>query len=141
MKKQNQSGFSLIELLIVVTVIAIIAAISIPSLRKAISVAENNTTYTLLKTMMLTQSMHFSQKNRYGRLDEINEFQNGTFGTVVNNEIQRSKFKIEMIPANPTDEQLREGFIIVATRTVDADPIPYVVKIDQSGYLVGQILP
>lgn len=141
MKNQNQSGFSLIELLLVVVIIAIVAAISVPAFNKAIAAAENGSTFAMMRSMMLAQSMHISQKNRYGRLDEINSLQNGAFGTVVNNEIQRSKFKITMIPANPTDEQLREGFVIVATRTANPDPIPYVVTIDQSGYLTGQIVP
>lgn len=141
MKKQNQSGFSLIELLIVVVVIGIIAAISVPSFNKAIGAAENGSTQSLMRSMLMVQSMHFTQKNRYGRLDEINTLQNGTFGTVVSNSIQRGKFKIEMVPANPTDAQLREGFTIVATRTADHTGVPYVVTIDQGGNLVATVVP
>lgn len=136
MKNQKQAGFSLIELLIVVVVISVIAAIAVPSLQKAIGVAENSSTLSLLRTMFLTQSLHYSQKNRFGRLDEINAIQNGNFGTVINNEIQRNKFKIEMIPANPDDTDLQSEFIIKATRTVDAQSVPYVITISQSGQIV-----
>ena len=135
MKNKNQSGFSLIELILVVVIIGVIAAIAIPNFLKAVAVAENGSALSTMKTIGLAQATLFSQKNRYARLDEVNQFQNGGLGQVTGNELTRGKFLYEMIPANPTDDELKLGFVVKATRTsVGQNEFPYVVQIDQSGY-------
>ena len=52
MKKNNQSGFSLIELLVVVIIIAIIAAIAIPSLLASRRAANQASTVQNLRTIV-----------------------------------------------------------------------------------------
>lgn len=134
MNNNNQQGFSLIELILVVLIIGIIAAIAIPSLTKATAAAENGSAVAALKTMALAQTTIMSQKNRFGRLDEINYVQNGNLGVVGGNVLARGKFSYEMIPANPTDAELKTSFKIKATRIVDASQTPYVVEMDQKGF-------
>lgn len=136
MKHKKQSGFSLIELILVVLIVGVIAAIAVPNLIKAFAAAENGSCLATMKTIQLVQTTIYSQKNRYGRLDEINQHQNNTLGQVVSNQLQRGKFLYEMIPANPTDEELRLGFNIKASRSISgADPIPFVIEMDQRGFI------
>ncbi len=141
MKKNNQKGFSLIELILVVTIIGIIAAIAIPSLTKAVAAAENGAAISSLKAIYLAESTLFSQKNRYSRLDEINAFQNGVLGTITpTNTLIRGKYEYEMIPNNPTDDELKNSFKIKASRSIDAAQLPFVLEMDQNGQVV-QITP
>ena len=135
MNNSNQQGFSLVELILVVAIIGIIAAIAVPSLSKATAAAENGSALSALKTMALAQTTVMSQKNRYGRLDEINGVQDGKLGVVVSNVLTRGKFKYEMIPANPTDAELKQSFMIKATRVIDASQTPYVLEMDEKGFI------
>lgn len=133
--KKNQKGFSLIELILVIVIITVIAAIAIPSLSKAVSAAENGSTLATMKTIQLAQSTIFSQKNRYGTLDEVNQLQNNSLGQVNNNQLTRGKFLYEMIPANPTPDELRIGYTISASRPIiGPNQLPYVVQMDQTGF-------
>ena len=136
----NQKGFSLVELVLVVVIIGIIAAIAVPSLSKAIAAAENGSAVATLKTIALVQTSLMAEKNRYGRLDEVNTFQNGKLGTVGGYTLLRGKYTYEMIPSNPSDAQLKTAFKVKATRTVDASQLPFVLENDQLGNLV-QITP
>ncbi len=141
MENINQKGFSLIELLLVVVIIGIIAAIAIPSLNKARAAAENSAAISAMKTMNVAQSTVYTQKNRYARFDEINSVQNGNLGTFSSpNTLTRGKYTYEMIPAVPTDTELKTGFTIKATRTADSLGVPFVLQMDQSGSIT-QITP
>ena len=136
MKNKNQSGFSLIELILVVVIISVIAAIAVPNLTKAFAAAENGSTIATMKTIQLTQTTSYSQKSRYARLDEVNEYQNNSLGDVINNQLFRGKFLYEMIPANPTDDELKSGFIVKATRNTNVpDPIPFVLELNERGFV------
>lgn len=140
MNTSNQEGFSLIELLLVVVIIGIIAAIAIPSLSKATAAAENGSAVSTLKTIAVAQSTIISQKGRYGRLEEVNKFQNDMLGAVASNVLARGKFQYEMIPANPTDAELKNTYLIKASRTIGAVETPYVLRMDHTA-IIDPILP
>lgn len=143
MMKNNQEGFSLIELLVVCTIIGIIAALSVPLYKKAIIGTENGATFAMMKIMVQEQTNFYSQKGRYARLDELNDQYRGGFGTTVGNTIVRNKFTFEMTSSTlpPSDTDLKDGFVIKGSRTIDNLDIPFVFEVDPSGEIRQVITP
>lgn len=117
MRRNNyESGFSLIELLLVVVIIGIVAAIAVPAYQKGVRAAENSTTFATLRTMYSTQATFFSQNSRFGRLTELNPIVGNGLGTVVGDRLVRRSHVFEMSPLVPTDDNLKTQFTITATR-------------------------
>lgn len=136
MNKNNQSGFSLIELLLVVVIIGVIASIAIPSLQKAQAVAQNASALTMLRSLSTLEVQFFARNNRFGRLDELNAIQNNTLGTFSSPTLIRGRFTYQMSPATPTDAELKDGYLITATRNLGPGDSPYVIRVSQSGVIV-----
>ena len=139
-RNNEEHGFSLIELLLVVVIIGIIAALAVPAYQKATRAAENGTTFATMRTIAQTQVGFFSQNNRFGRLAEINAQAGQGLGTQVGDKIVRNKFTFEMNPVTPTDIQLKEEYFISATRSVTGDDIVYRYELTQTGE-IKQVLP
>lgn len=140
MKRNNEQGFSLIELLIVMVIIGILATFTFPYLKKAKYAAENGSIYATAKVMSKEQVNFFVQKSRYARLDELNTLQSNGFGTTSSNSIRRGNFTFSMSPAEPSDTDLRTDYTILATKTMDSSDVPYVISFNSSGEIV-QITP
>jgi len=140
MKNRNEKGFSLIELLIVVVIIGIVAALAVPALQKGIRAAENGNTFGAMRAISSSQVGFYSQNSRFGRLAEINTSLSGSLGSVSGNSIIHGKFVFDMAPATPTDAELRQGYTITATRNVSGEGVIYKYEIDQTGE-IRQILP
>ena len=140
LEKRQPGGFSMIELLLVVVIIGIIAALAVPYLQKGLRAAENGTTFATMRTIASTQLNIFSQKNRFGRLTEINNILSNSIGTPSGNDVIRGKFVISMTPSLPTDGELRNGYTITATRNVPGEGVIYVYELTQSGE-IRQVLP
>lgn len=135
----NEKGFSLIELLLVVTIIGIVAAIAIPAFQKGLWAAENSRAVANLRTINSTQVAFFTQRSRFGRLPELQTILNGGLGTTVVDRVVRGTYTFEMSPVTPTDAELATQFTITATRAVGTDTV-YRYELTQSGKIT-QILP
>lgn len=142
MKKNNQAGFSIVEMLVVCVILGILSTIAVPLYKKAIIGTENGAIFAMIKIMLQEQTNYYSQKGRYGRLDEINSVYSNGFGNTVGNTIVRNKYTFTMTgsSAPPTDLELKDSFTVIATRTVDNVEYPYVIQVTPSGE-IEQILP
>jgi prepilin-type N-terminal cleavage/methylation domain-containing protein len=115
MKTLSQSGFTLIELILVVAITGLIATVAVPSLMKARDAADSAAAVGHLRTMHTNQALYRSQAGRYARLSELNGYSDGVLGKVVGTTIRHRDFIYVMFP-NPTDESLRTDFNIIAYR-------------------------
>ena len=116
MKHTNQHGFSLIELLIVVVIIGVVAALAVPAFQRGIVAVENRNVHATMKTMKSTQTLFFSQNQRFARLGELNTLNQGGFGSIVGDRLHRNGFEFEMTPLVPTETELQGGYSIAAYR-------------------------
>ena len=143
MNNHNEKGFSLIELLLVVVVIGIIAALAIPSLQRARLAAENGSTFAAMRSLNSVQVTFFSQNSRFARLSELNAIQGNNFGTVVDPKLIRGRFTFEMNGPgglNPSDADLRTEYGIAAIRDVPGEDTVYRYELTQSGE-IERVLP
>ncbi len=136
---KEQKGFSLIELLLVVVIIGIVAAMAIPAFQKGIWAAENGTAFSALRTINSSQASFFTQNGRFGTLVEINSQLGNGIGSVAGDKLVRGKYVFEMVPVSPTPEELRNEFTITATRAVPGE-LTYVFELTQTGE-IQQLLP
>lgn len=129
----------MIELLLVVVIIGIIAALAVPALQKGIRSAENGTTLATLRSVSSSQVMFYSQNNRFARLPELQQMMGNGIGVTTGDTVVRGRYVFEMAPASPTDAQLGSEYVITATRSV-SDDIVYKYELTQTGKIT-QILP
>src|SRR6478672_10996176 len=139
MIRAKNEGFSLIELLLVVVIVGIIAALAVPMLQKGIRASENGNTFASMRTIASTEVNFYSQNGRFGRLSEINNILSNAIGTPSGTDVQRGKFTLSMVPATPTDTQLKDGYTITATRNVTGEGVVYQYQLTQAGE-IQQIL-
>ena len=139
MKARNEQGFSLIELVIVVVIIGIIAALAVPALQKGYQAAENGSTFGTLRSIHGTQVGFYSQNSRWGSLVELNRIMSNGIGTTIGDRVVRGRFTFEMSPLAPTPTELQQEFTITATSSAFSGEI-YKYELTQTGEIV-QILP
>jgi len=138
MKKSNEQGFSLIELLIVCVIIGIVAALAVPFLQKAVRASENGNTFASMRAISSTQVGFFQRSGRFGRLTEINNLLGNGLGTPSGNDLTRGKFLFTL--EQTTDAELRERYTILATRQVTGEGQTYQYRITESGQ-IEQVQP
>ena len=139
MNTRGESGFSLIELLLVVVIVGVIAAMAVPAYQKGMWAAENGSAFGTMRTLASTQVSFYSQNSRFGRLDELNGILGNGVGTVVDNRLIRGRYVFTMTPDRPEDDELRTSYSITAKRDVPGDVL-YQYELDQSGRIT-QVYP
>ena len=135
-----QSGFSLIELLIVVAIIGIVSAIAIPSMIGARAAAQEAAAVSCLRTMHSSETTMKVTLGRYGRMSELNQLSNGNLGTIVGPTLKRQGYTFQTIPTAPSDAQLANSFRIAASGKGPDGVTPFIFLIDESG-IISQISP
>jgi prepilin-type N-terminal cleavage/methylation domain-containing protein len=68
---KNEKGFSLVELLIVVTIIGIISAFAVPGLRRARQNAQMGSAIQSLRTLTTAQFLYERKFHTYGTLTQL----------------------------------------------------------------------
>ena len=115
MARRSSSGFTLIELILVVAIIGMLLTVAVPNLMKSRDAADSAVAMGQLRSMHTNQSMYRIQGGRYARLAELNTFSNRALGRTVGSTIRHRDFIFMMFPT-PTDTSLRSGYQIIAYR-------------------------
>ncbi|MCC7305953.1 MAG: prepilin-type N-terminal cleavage/methylation domain-containing protein, partial [Acidobacteria bacterium] len=134
---KDQKGFSLIELLVVVVIVGVVAALAVPAYQRGILAAEIRSVHATMKVMSSSQAMFFSQNQRFARLSELNSINANQLGTISGDRMFRHNFTFEMTPLAPTDAELRESYAIGAFR--DAAGLTWRFEMTNTG--LQRVLP
>ncbi|MDQ4120319.1 MAG: type II secretion system GspH family protein [Acidobacteriota bacterium] len=144
MKMKNEAGFSIVEMLCVLTCLSVITAISVNYYIKAKISAENTSAIATLSLMRQNEVIYYTQRQRFARLDELH-YLHGNLGTIQDDlTLTRGPFKYDLTTTTgtptPSDPRnLATDYLITATRITN-NAVPYVFTLDQSG-TITKVLP
>jgi prepilin-type N-terminal cleavage/methylation domain-containing protein len=110
-----QKGFSLIEAVMVISIVAMLAAVAVPSLMSSKDAAEKAALMVTLRTMHTDQTAYHTTNARYARLSELNTYAGGYYGTIVGTTL-RHKNWIFLATPTPTNSTLRSQYQFLAYR-------------------------
>lgn len=120
LKNRLRRGFSLIELLIVIAIILIIAAIAVPKMNKQIMAAHEMAAIQTIKTIHQGETQYYSQFGRYAQnLTELGPPASGAAGPSA----------ADIIPKNLSDGK-GSGYLFTVTGT----PTGYTVSAVPEAY-------
>ena len=125
--KKNKKGFTLIELMIVVVIIGILAAMAIPVFMQATSKAKQSEPKNILKQIYVMQDAYRQENETYACDGE--EASAGEDFTTLGVEIMSSARYTYSITADS------QSFTATATANIDDDDVVDTWQIDQTGSL------
>lgn len=146
-KRRAEAAFSLVELLIVIAVLGILAAIAVPQFLAARRLAAERAVAGTLRTMVADQQLFYlspvplppssmsDPSKRFARLHELNSYaHNGLGDTVKSLYVDAPRVRYSMVPLWPTTASLRGRFVIQATE--QALDQGFIYEVDESGRVV-----
>lgn len=116
-KLRSETGFSLIELMLIVVIVGLLATIAIPSLLKSRDAAEKAAAIGTLHTLHVNQTGFFTHKGRYASLTELNDYTGKKLGTVAGSTLLRGNYTYYIFPSTPGS--IKNQFSILAIRFKD----------------------
>jgi len=109
--KANQTGVTLVELMIVLIVIAILAAVAIPSYREYVLRSQRSDAKEAVLRLATAQEKFYLQNNRYAIDDERDDAPPAGLGI---DDSERGWYTLAVV--EPTDvDDATDGFIVRAT--------------------------
>ena len=100
-------GFTLVELMIVVSILAILAAVAIPAYNNYLNRAKQSDAIIGLKTAQMAEEQFYSENNAYcSTIDMLPGFNDNT----IDNKYQKGEYTLKVISATTAP-----AFIIAAT--------------------------
>ena len=132
-KKNSQKGFTLIELMIVVVIIGILAALAIPRFMRATTKSKQSEAKQILKQVYTMQQAYRQEKDLYWPTAAL------AFGSTAAGQTAWGGIGIEIGPtARYTYTMVASSFTFIATATagaLDDDATTDVWTIDETGSL------
>lgn len=135
----NKKGFTLIEIMIVVAIIAFLSMISIPSLTKVFAKSKRAEPYTYLRTIAMAEKIYFGENDKYtDRLSGPNSINwkpegdfNYTYGFAGT---EGTNFFSGKLPGGSSflsgAHASNGSFLVYAAADIDGDGTPDIITID-----------
>ncbi len=123
---RRERGFTLIELMITVAIVAILAAIAIPSYQDSVWKGKRAEAKAAIFKMLQAQERYYTQNNKYVDPTSLAAADRGAFPAVSGDNAANSKYTISVVKTgvtgNCTDNDWTKCAIVVATVAGTADP-------------------
>lgn len=122
LKMKNEKGFTLIELMIVVAIIGILAAIAIPNFMRYQAKAKQSEAKINLGAIYTSEVTYHAEKDEYGKITDLDWALAGTSA-------KRYTFYVS--------DESATNFNAYASGNIDNDPVADVWRMDETKFLTN----